>query len=613
MFALLRLDDSRDALLTRCINELSVFLEEKTKDIVERAFDAIDKKSYMPTDSEQQINKGDNNNNNNNNNNSNNISSEPSSIHINETNTLNNTIEISATNNDREDDEDDEDDDTNFKRRNVNKTTSLSEITSSSTTTYKRPLSPDDNNDNTNDHHSKKHIRTDAPEQTNERPSIIGRLGPRRPRNRCFDYDEKGYCVRGDFCPYEHGDDRIVMESNGEGNIATLSDQQKELNNQHHHSYQGHRGGGPMRTRGRGGGRGGSGMGGNRNHREQLPYTSRYTSYSTKIVVENIPTEHCNIDAVTTYFGKFGKLTNLSVLPDQSRAFLQYSSHQEALAAYQSPAVIFNNRFVKVYWEKVDEEEEKREYMEQLRLASQPDPELVKAKAAQLAKEKEEKQKKHQEHLKKILDVQKQKQQLIERQIDEQKKLMQKLQSTPPGSKEREEILTAMSDLSTLIKANQTSIGSSTTPSFSSSSLSSSSQQPTSPITATEKTEKEEQEPSSSEQTHISSLSKEQENKSLTIDEKKAEMERLKAKLASLEAAKLSSQRGGFRGRGGMYTWSARGARSYNLDNRKKPNLEPSENESDKNKEENNKTDTSSLSPTSLETTTDTKVDNVDN
>lgn len=333
------------------------------------------------------------------------------------------------------------------------------------------------------------------------------------------------------------------MESNGDGNLTTISDQQKELNNS---NYQGHRGGGPMRTRGRGGGRGGTGMGGNRSHREQLPYTSRYTSYSTKIVVENIPAEHCNIDAVTTYFGKFGKLTNLSVQPDSSRAFLQYSTHQEALAAYQSPAVIFNNRFVKVYWEKVDEEEEKREYLEQLRLASQPDPELIKAKAAQLAKEKEEKQKKHQEQLKKILDFQKQKQQLIERQIEEQKKLMQKLEHAPPGSKEREEILTAMSDLSALIKANQSSILSSGTATTvpppqqqqSSPSASTPSITATAATTTTsDKTETETQEQSLDQSSP--SLSKEQENKSLTIDEKKAEMERLKAKLASLEAVSL--------------------------------------------------------------------------
>ena len=29
---------------------------------------------------------------------------------------------------------------------------------------------------------------------------------------RCRDYDEKGYCMRGDLCPYDHGNDPVVLE-----------------------------------------------------------------------------------------------------------------------------------------------------------------------------------------------------------------------------------------------------------------------------------------------------------------------------------------------------------------------------------------------------------------
>ncbi|CAG8534249.1 557_t:CDS:10, partial [Acaulospora morrowiae] len=31
-------------------------------------------------------------------------------------------------------------------------------------------------------------------------------------RQRCRDYDEKGYCMRGDLCPFDHGVDRIVVD-----------------------------------------------------------------------------------------------------------------------------------------------------------------------------------------------------------------------------------------------------------------------------------------------------------------------------------------------------------------------------------------------------------------
>jgi len=33
-----------------------------------------------------------------------------------------------------------------------------------------------------------------------------------RPKFRCRDYDEKGYCMRGDLCPYDHGADPVVLE-----------------------------------------------------------------------------------------------------------------------------------------------------------------------------------------------------------------------------------------------------------------------------------------------------------------------------------------------------------------------------------------------------------------
>ena len=29
---------------------------------------------------------------------------------------------------------------------------------------------------------------------------------------RCKDYDERGYCMLGDSCPYDHGSDPVVLE-----------------------------------------------------------------------------------------------------------------------------------------------------------------------------------------------------------------------------------------------------------------------------------------------------------------------------------------------------------------------------------------------------------------
>ncbi|XP_063809066.1 RNA-binding protein 26 isoform X2 [Pseudophryne corroboree] len=40
--------------------------------------------------------------------------------------------------------------------------------------------------------------------------STYGR--PPIPKKRCRDYDEKGFCMRGDMCPFDHGSDPVVVE-----------------------------------------------------------------------------------------------------------------------------------------------------------------------------------------------------------------------------------------------------------------------------------------------------------------------------------------------------------------------------------------------------------------
>ncbi|TSK42112.1 Neurobeachin-like protein 1 [Bagarius yarrelli] len=39
-----------------------------------------------------------------------------------------------------------------------------------------------------------------------------GRVVPPPSRKRCRDYDEKGFCMRGDMCPFDHGSDPVVVE-----------------------------------------------------------------------------------------------------------------------------------------------------------------------------------------------------------------------------------------------------------------------------------------------------------------------------------------------------------------------------------------------------------------
>lgn len=44
---------------------------------------------------------------------------------------------------------------------------------------------------------------------------------PTKPR--CRDYDEKGFCMRGDLCPYDHGNDAVVVDDVRLNNVLQLN------------------------------------------------------------------------------------------------------------------------------------------------------------------------------------------------------------------------------------------------------------------------------------------------------------------------------------------------------------------------------------------------------
>jgi RNA-binding protein 26 len=110
----------------------------------------------------------------------------------------------------------------------------------------------------------------------------------------------------------------------------------------------------PMDTKPRGRGRGGRGgkKGGARaSFSAEGPVHDR--SKST-IVVENIPEENFNEDEVRAFFSQFGEIVEVSMQPYKHLAVVKYDKWASANAAYRSPKVIFDNRFVKVFWHKDD-------------------------------------------------------------------------------------------------------------------------------------------------------------------------------------------------------------------------------------------------------------------
>ncbi|KAG0292463.1 hypothetical protein BGZ96_004093 [Linnemannia gamsii] len=352
-------------------------------------------------------------------------------------------------------------------------------------------------------------------------------FGQDRPkRQRCRDYDEKGFCLRGDMCPYDHGDDRIVVDEMAQGPFgmmgvppgmgpnslmgmggmgrppffpgmpseiitphgsdmydadgAPLSETMgaSKFSTDSSESWRSDGGGRFDSTRG-GGGRGRGSLRGMRGGRgrggSSHPYAApgRFgaggssggaAGSKTSLVVENIPDEFNTIDKVNEFFKGFGSLTNIQVDQPAHKALIQYSTRDEASAAYNSPEVIFGNRFVKVYWQPDDLDS--ATFGRQPKPTGQVRPETPAAgashypmppatsvlmtpeRAAELAEERAAAAAKKEESKKTMQEIQRQKEALIQRQQEEQKLLMQALFAKKNMSqKDKDEILSGLKNV----------------------------------------------------------------------------------------------------------------------------------------------------------------------
>ena len=195
---------------------------------------------------------------------------------------------------------------------------------------------------------------------------------------RCRDYDEKGFCLRGDMCKFDHGNDAVVLEdSRGyqpgmpgmtepyvpgipaiPGGGISYPPPMLSVPPPGYPPIglkRGHDGGGfeppnkkfdygrlGGRGRGRGGrGRGGMGGRGGGGHHS-----------STMLAVRNIPVELNSITSLNSHFSKFGVLVNVQIHfeGDPGSALITFAGTGEAAAAINSTEAIMNNRFIKVFW-----------------------------------------------------------------------------------------------------------------------------------------------------------------------------------------------------------------------------------------------------------------------
>lgn len=252
---------------------------------------------------------------------------------------------------------------------------------------------------------------------------------------RCKNYDEKGFCMKGDMCPYEHGVDHIVVpgqegKDEYDPNDSMLFAPATSSNDRDSRP-----------SRGRGGhnsrGRGGSAprRGGRSDFSTMGPSQDRS---NTTLVVENIPPEKLNVPSITTFFTTFGPVTSVELLPHKSLAIVHFATHDAAKSAYDSPAPIFDNRFVKVFWHRPTQSAEPA--------ATTPPPSTppldiaaITAHQEQLQKAYEEKQLKQRAVAAAAAALKLKSENLARAQAEEKRKLLEKLaarskKTTPAGT-----------------------------------------------------------------------------------------------------------------------------------------------------------------------------------
>ncbi|EPE31296.1 RNA-binding, RBD [Glarea lozoyensis ATCC 20868] len=174
-------------------------------------------------------------------------------------------------------------------------------------------------------------------------------------RGRCRDYEQKGFCARGNTCMYEHGENSIWVPPGQtpdeyDPSNATLMTGVEGNGMGSPGAFNNYRGNDRGRGRGARGDRGHGNAGRRGGRAEFSSDRPNFDRAKTTIVVENIPEESFSEEAVREFFSQFGEIVDVSMRPYKRLSIVKYDSWDAAQAAYGSPKVIFDNRFVKVYW-----------------------------------------------------------------------------------------------------------------------------------------------------------------------------------------------------------------------------------------------------------------------
>lgn len=178
-----------------------------------------------------------------------------------------------------------------------------------------------------------------------------------------------------------------------------------------------------------------------------------YDRNQTKVVVESIPEENFEEDQVRNFFAQFGNVEEVTMMGYKRLAVVKFDNWASANAAYKSPKVIFDNRFVKVYWYKDEKHGDTANGgsgangfrnghpANGVKREEPADVKMEEIDMEEFTRKQEEAQKLHEEKTAKIREIEKQREELEKRQKElqarqaaEKQRLMERLAGSRKNS-----------------------------------------------------------------------------------------------------------------------------------------------------------------------------------
>ncbi|KAH7031419.1 uncharacterized protein B0I36DRAFT_122718 [Microdochium trichocladiopsis] len=261
----------------------------------------------------------------------------------------------------------------------------------------------------------------------------------RKKKKRCRDYDKKGFCARGHKCKWEHGNESVFLPSfmpppppAGDAALdydpnspamamaAMFGPQGMNFRNGQPHDRttqaNGHDSKKSKKQKGK--------------PSVAVVNGPVHDRSRTKIVVQNIPKENLSEEQVRDFFSQFGPISEITIQEHRRLAVLNFETWEAANAAWSSPKVIFDNRFVKVFWQK--DEADTVSGKDENNASEEADFDLD-----AFIQKQEEAQRIHEEKMKRRKELEKERQDLEDRRkrhLAEKRELDAKLRSASPSA-----------------------------------------------------------------------------------------------------------------------------------------------------------------------------------